>query len=150
LIVLVPLPLCFTLSEAGEAVIVKFGDEVALTVRASVVVATRLPEVPVIVTVAPPVVADALAVSVSVLVPVVGFGLNPAVTPLGRPDAARVTLPVNPLTSFTVMVLVPLAPPLVIVKLVVESESVKLGVEAPVSVLIRVAPFGVPHPVTKS
>jgi hypothetical protein len=150
LIVLVPLPPRFTLSEAGEALIVKFGDAGALTVRASVVVATRLPEAPVMVTVALPFVADALAVSVSVLVPVVGFGLNPAVTPLGRPDAARVTLPVNPLTSFTVMVLVPLAPLSAIVRLFGESERVKLGVEAPVSVLIRVAPFGVPHPVTRS
>jgi hypothetical protein len=33
---------------------------------------------------------------------------NAAVTPLGRPDAARVTLPVNGLTSVTVMVSVPL------------------------------------------
>jgi hypothetical protein len=150
LIVLVPLPPCLTLREAGEAVIVKFGDEAALTVRASVVVATRLPEVPVMVTVLVPVVADALAVSVSVLVPVAGFALNAAVTPLGRPDAARLTLPVNPFKSVTVMVVVPLAPPAAIVKLLGESESVKLGVADPVSVLIRVAPFGVPHPVTKS
>ena len=150
MIVLVPLPPRLTLREAGEAPIVKFGVEVALTVSARVVVATRLPEVPVMVTVLVPVVADALAVSVSVLVPVVGFGLNPAVTPLGRPDAARVTLPVNPFTSFTVMLLFPLAPPSVIVKLLAESESVKLGVADPVSVSIRVAPFGLPHPVTKS
>lgn len=150
LIVLVPLPARFTLSEAGEAVIVKFGDEVALTVRASVVVATRAPEVPVMVTVLVPAVADALAVRVSVLAPVVGFGLNTAVTPVGSPDAASVTLPVNPLTSFTEIVLVPLAPPSVIVKLPGESERVKLGVAAPASVLIRFAPFGVPHPVTRS
>jgi len=37
-----------------------------------------------------------LAVSVSVLAPVVGFGEKDAVTPLGRPVAERVTLPVNP------------------------------------------------------
>lgn len=150
LIVLVPLPPRFTLREVGEALIVKFGDVVAFTVRASVVVATRLPEVPVMVTVLVPVVADALAVSVRVLVPVVGFGLNAAVTPVGSADAASVTLPVNPLTSFTEIVLVPLAPPSVTVKLLGESESVKLGVADPVSVLIRVAPFGVPHPVTRS
>lgn len=150
LIVLVPLPPRFTLTEAGEALIVKFGDEVALTVRVRVVVATRLPEVPVMVTVLVPVVADALAVSVSALVPLVGFGLNAAVTPVGSPDAASVTLPVKPFRSFTVIVLLPPAPPSAIVKLLGESERVKLGVAAPVSVLISVAPFGVPHPVTRS
>jgi len=35
---------------------------------------------------------------------VAGLVANAAVTPLGRPDAARVTLPVNPPTSVTVMV----------------------------------------------
>ena len=149
-IVLVPLLPCFTVRDAGEAPMVKFGDAVALTVRASVVVASRLPEVPVMVTVAVPVVAVALAVRVSRLVPVVGFVPNTAVTPLGRPDAARVTLPLNPSTSVTAMVLVPPAPPWVIVRLLGESDSVKLGVAAPVRVLIRVGPFGLPHPVTMS
>lgn len=43
-----------------------------------------------------------LAVSVSTLVPLVGFGLNDAVTPLGREGAARFTLPVKPFSSYTV------------------------------------------------
>src|SRR3984885_15898823 len=94
-IVLVPLLPCFTVSEVGEAPIVKFGVAVALTVIDSVVVATRLPDVPVIVTVDVPVVAVLLAISVSVLVPVVLVGLNTAVTPLGSPDAGGLTLPVN-------------------------------------------------------
>jgi hypothetical protein len=64
----------------------------------------------VIVTVDIPVVAVLLAVSVKVLVAVVGFVLNDAVTPLGRPDAANVTLPVKPLWGATVMVLEPLDP----------------------------------------
>jgi len=55
-------------------------------------------------------VAELLAVSVITLLPVVGFGLNDAVTPPGRPDAARVTLPANPPEPLTVMVLVPDAP----------------------------------------
>jgi hypothetical protein len=38
-----------------------------------------------------------LSVRVSTLAPVLGFGVNDAPTPLGRPDAARFTLPVNPL-----------------------------------------------------
>jgi hypothetical protein len=37
-------------------------------------------------------------------------GLNEAVTPLGIPDAAKLTLPENGLTSVTEMVSVPLAP----------------------------------------
>ena len=81
-----------------------------VTVNAIVVVAVSVPEVPVIVTVAGPTVAVLLAVSVSTLEVVEDAGLNEAVTPVGRPDAANVTLPVNGLTSVTVMVSVPLAP----------------------------------------
>lgn len=119
------------------------------TDSASFVVAVKLPEVPVIVTVADPVVAVLLAVRVSTLVPVVGFVANAAVTPLGRPDAARVTLPVNPPTSVTVIVLVPLLP-WVIVRLLGESDSVKLGVVDPARRLIRPVVFGLPHPVHRS
>lgn len=61
-----------------------------------VVVLVRLPEVPVRVTVLDPVAAELLAVSESVLVPVVGLGRKDAVTPLGRPEIERLTLPVNP------------------------------------------------------
>jgi len=121
-----------------------------LTVRAIVVEAVRLPEVPVIVTVAAPVVAVALAVSVSTLVPVVGFVPNAAVTPLGRPEAAKVTLPVNPPTSVTEIVLVPL-PPCVTVTLLGEAESVKLGVDDEgASRLIIPVVFGLPQPVHRS
>ena len=74
------------------------------TVRTMVVVAVRVPEVPVIVTVEVPTVAVALAVNVITLVPVVGLVPKVAVTPAGRPVAAKVTLPVNPPTSVTVMV----------------------------------------------
>ena len=63
-----------------------------------------------IVTVDVPVVAVALAVSVMTLVAVVGFVPNEAVTPLGRPDADKLTLPVKPLRGATVMVLEPLKP----------------------------------------
>ena len=66
------------------------------TVRESVVLADKLPDVPLIVTVAVPVAAVLEAVKVSVLAPVVELGLKDAVTPLGRPDAARATLPLNP------------------------------------------------------
>lgn len=100
----------------------------ALTVSAMVVVAVKVPEVPAMITVAAPVAAIALAVSVSTLLPVVGLVANAAVTPLGRPDAARVTLPVNGLTSVTVIVSVP---PLLsaIDKVAAEGLSVKLPVD---------------------
>jgi len=148
-IVLVPLAPCVTVTEVGDAAMVKFGVAVEFTVSASVVVAVKLPEVPVIVTVADPVVAALLAVSVSTLVPVVGFVPNAAVTPLGRPDAAKVTLPVNPPISVTVIVLVPLLP-CVIVRLLGEPDSVKLGVADPARRLIRPVVFGLPHPVHRS
>ena len=56
-IVLVPLAPWATVSDAGEAAMLKFGDAVALIVKAIVVVAVRLPEDPVMVTVDVPVVA---------------------------------------------------------------------------------------------
>jgi len=84
--------------------------ELELTVSAMVVVAVVEPEVPVMVTVAVPVVAVLVAVKVSTLVEVVGLVPYATVTPLGNPDAARVTLPVNPFTSVTVMVSVAVLP----------------------------------------
>jgi len=66
-----------------------------------VVVAVRLPEVPVIVSVVVPTLAELLAVNVSMLLPVVGFGEKVAVTPLGKPETSRLTLPVNPYLGFT-------------------------------------------------
>lgn len=50
-----------------------------------------------IVTVTVPIVAALLAVSVSVLVPVVLAGLNEAATPAGSADADKLTLALNPL-----------------------------------------------------
>jgi hypothetical protein len=74
----------------------------APTVNTSDVVWTSVPEVPVIVTVASPRVAALVAVSVITLELVeVGFGAKDAVTPLGRPDAAKLTAPVNPYCGTT-------------------------------------------------
>jgi hypothetical protein len=111
----------------GAADTVKFGA--AITVRLIVVVAVKLPDVPVTVTVVVPEVAPADAVSVNTLVVVVLVGLKDAVTPLGRPEAAKVTLPVKPSRGFTVIVLVPPAPPGVIDRLVGAADSVKLAAE---------------------
>ena len=83
----------------------------------------KLPEVPVMVTVTVPVVAVLLAVNVKVLVAVAGFGLNDAVTPLGKPEADKLTLPLKPFCGVTVIVLVPLVP-CVTVTLLGAAESV--------------------------
>jgi hypothetical protein len=79
------------------------------------------PDVPVMVTVTVPVVAVLLAVSVKVLVAVVGFVPNVAVTPLGKPDADKLTPAVKPFCGVTVIVLVP-AVPCAIVKLLGDAE----------------------------
>ena len=83
----------------------KDGD--AVTVRMRVVLLVNVPDVPVMVTVTVPVAAVALAVRVSVLELVAGFGLKFVVTPLGRPEADRLTLPLNPFNGVMVMELVP-------------------------------------------
>ncbi len=93
------------LTELGLTAMVKLGAGV--TVRLIVVVLLKLPAVPVTVIVAVPVAAVVLAVKVSVLVVVAGFGVNTAVTPLGKPDAENVTLPLKPFAGVIVTVLVP-------------------------------------------
>ena len=103
MISVVPLVPCTMLSVFGEAVSVRPG----VTVSLIAVVCVRLPDVPVIVAVDTPGTAAALTVRVNVLVDVAGFGLNAAVTPLGNPEAARVTSPENPFAGVTVILLVP-------------------------------------------
>src|ERR1700753_2675129 len=75
-----------------------------LTVRAILVVAVKVPDVPVMMTFEVPAVAVLLAVRVSTLDPVVGLVPNTTPTPLGNPDADNVTLPANPPASITVTV----------------------------------------------
>jgi len=99
----------------------------AFTVRESVVLLVKLPDTPVIITVAVPVAAVLLAVSVSVLVLVALAGLNEALTPLGRPEADKLTLPLNPFCGITVTLLVPLAPCVTVTPLG-EAEREKFGV----------------------
>ena len=106
--VLVPLLPWTMVKLPGEADNEKFGA--GFTVKLTVVVCVRLPLVPVMVTVAVPVAAVLLAVNVNVLLLVVLDGLNEAVTPLGNPEADKLTLPLKPFTGLTVMVLVPLLP----------------------------------------
>jgi hypothetical protein len=91
--------------------------------------------VPETVAVAFPVAAFAAAVSVSVLVCALDKALKDAVTPVGRPDAARVTVPVKPFCGVIAMVLAPVAPSATL-RLAGEAESVKVGVPGIVSVTV--------------
>ena len=102
------------------------------TVTKIVVVCIRLADVPAMVTAAVPVVAVLLATRVRVLVAVAGFGLNEAVTPLGRPATDKLTLPLKPFWGVTVMVLVPLVPKMR-VRLLGDAESAKFGEEGVVT-----------------
>jgi len=131
--VLVPLPPCVTVTDVGDAPIVKFGCDAAFTVRLIVVVCVVDPDVPVIVTELVPVVAEDEAVNVTVEVTlpfaggVTGFGENDAVTPLGSPDALKVVAELNPFRLVTVIVLVPV-PPCVTVTELGEAPTEKSGV----------------------
>lgn len=96
-------------------------------VKAMLVVRVRLPEDPVTVIEAVPVVALGLTLRVRTLVVAEGLVPNEAVTPFGIPDALSFTLPVNPPASVTEIVLVPL-PFWAIDRDAGKAESVKVGV----------------------
>ena len=99
---------CFTETDVADGAIVKLSA--AVTASAIAVDAVVVPEVPEMVTVDVAGTAELLAENVTMLLPVVGLVPNVAVTPLGKPEAARVTLPVNPPMSVTVIVSVVLEP----------------------------------------
>src|SRR5579864_6640728 len=80
------------------------------TVRVNVAARVSAPPVPATVTVRAPATALAAAEIVALLLEVMGFRLNPAVTPLGKPDVVKLTLPVKPCNGVSVTVLVPLPP----------------------------------------
>lgn len=115
----------------GEDVSEKLSDIAPITVSAMVEVAVSEPETPVMVIVDVPMLAAQPAVSVRTLPPVTGLAPKTAVTPLGRPDTASVTLPVNGLMSVTVMVSALPLPPSAIARADTEGLSVK-----PPSVLV--------------
>ncbi len=101
-----------------------------LMVSAKCVVDVNAPDVPVTVIVEVPAAAVLLAVRVRTLVAVVGLMANVAVTPVGNPDTASVTLPLNPPTSVTEMVSVAL-PPGAKVTVALDDARVKPGVDDP-------------------
>jgi hypothetical protein len=125
-IVLPPLAPCIIVKLLGEAEIAKFGAGTGFTVRETVVVFAKLPEVPRTRTETVPVVAVLLAVSVNVLVPLVLLGLKDAVTPRGRPELDKLTVPAKPPRGVTVMVEVTLAPRTTLKELG-EAERAKFG-----------------------
>ena len=94
------------------------------------------PEVPVIVTVAGPVVAvpEAVSVRVDVAVPfaggVTGLVENAAVTPVGKPEALSVVAELKPFRLVMVMVLVPFEP-WAMVREEGEAATLKSGVGVP-------------------
>jgi len=97
-------------ADAGDTLIFVSTEGGGATVRSMVVVCgVRPSEVPVMTTGVAPVVAVLLAVSVKML-EVALVEMNEAVTPLGKPEAAKLTLPVNPPVGFTVIALRALLP----------------------------------------
>lgn len=98
----------------------------------------RLPDVPVTVTVAVPLVAVELALSVNVLVVPAGFGLKLAVTPLGRPEADKATVPLKPFAGVIVIVLEPLVPSTT-VKVLGLADNAKLGAAFTVRLIVVVS-----------
>jgi hypothetical protein len=144
--VLVPMAPCRIVNTAGSAESPNVG--VAVTVTDTFVVLVKVPELPVIVTFPVPAGAVLLAVKVNVLVVVLLLGLNEAVTPLGRPEAVRLTLPLKPFCGVIVMVLVPLVP-CGMLKPAGEPARKKLGPD-PGQLFTRLAMLTVPIPVEKS
>jgi hypothetical protein len=82
----------------------------AATARGSLRERVKPPDVPFMVTTVGLEKTDLFAVSVNVLVPVAVIGLNEAVTPSGRPDADRATLPPNSFIDATEISVVMLMP----------------------------------------
>ena len=101
----------------------KFG---AVMVRTIVVALLSAPEEPVTVTVAVPEVTVLLALKVTELLPAVLDGLNAAVTPLGKPDTPRATMPLKPFCPATLILLLPL-PARGMVRPLSEDKRLKLG-----------------------
>ena len=115
---------------------VKFG---AVIVSAMAVVLVRAPETPATVTVYVPAVATLFALNVRTLLLVVLAGLKAAVTPLGRPDTAKLTVAPKPFWPATLIVLLPLLPRGT-VRALAEDDRLKLGtttVSAIAVVLLR-------------
>lgn len=133
---------------AGDAVIVNAGGSV--TFRDNCAVLLWVAEAPVIVTVDVEETAELLAVRVRVLAVVAVAGLNDAVTPAGRPDAARLTELLKPFRGLIVMVLAPLVPAVIASVDAEVARPKDITPVLPVKLLISGWPVGLPHPVARS
>ena len=109
----------------------------------------RLPDLPRTLTLKVPVIAELLTVSVTVLLEVEGLGLKEAVTPVGRLDAEKLTVPVKPFVGWMVIVLVPVLPRATL-RLLGDAERLKFGPRFTVRaiVVVCVRPPDVPVIVT--
>ena len=137
----------FSASVFGEAERRKLG---ACTPTVIVVAAVKLPEVPVMVSAVVETGAELLAVRVSTLLPDVGFVPHAAVTPLGSGvEIARLTLPLNPPASVTLMV-VELDAPWLTETTAGVPRIQKPGTCWPARSSIRSCPLALPHPVARS
>jgi hypothetical protein len=117
------------------------------TVSAIVVLAVRVPETPVMVTVDVPLAAVFGTANVTVLPVVVLAALNVAVIPVGMPDAVSATVPVKPFNAFTVMFAIPLNPGPTL-KAAGVGDSVKVGGGVTVTAMVAL-PVSAPEvPVT--
>jgi hypothetical protein len=99
------------------------------------VVCVKLPDVPVTVTVNPPLIALLLAARVKVLVPVVLVEVKKEFTPLGKPDAVKLTVPVKPFWGVMAIVL-PALDPCARLKLFGDAERVKFGAAFTVRLIV--------------
>lgn len=106
LIVVLPVAPGATVSVAGDADSVKFAVPVPVTVRLIEADAVSAPDVPVTVIVLVPTVAVEFADKLRMEDVVELVGVKVSVTPVGRPDTLKVTVPVNPFNGLTVIVLV--------------------------------------------
>ena len=118
------LPPSTTLRVLDDEEMVKLGVG---TVTVRVVDAVSEPEVPVMVIECDPGAAVAPAVKDTVLDEVLLVGLKLAVTPVGKPVAVNVTVPVKPLAAATLILEVAALPPMGVDKVAAADESVKLG-----------------------
>ena len=145
-----------TLRLVGDAETVKFGTGAAFTERTTVVVWVKLPTElrPITVIVYVPVAVVGATAMVMVDVPepgaVIDEGLNVTVTPVGWPLADKPIAELRPPETAVVIVDVPLLPWVTATE-AGDAEMLKLGVsDVGARALIRLTPFGLPQPLSKS
>jgi hypothetical protein len=139
---------CRRLMLAGDAATLNEGTPV--TVSSNLAVLVKLPEVPVMVIVDVAEAAELLAVNVNVLDVAALAGLKDAVTPVGRPDTARFTMPLKPFCGLIVIVLSPLDPAAIESADADDARPKDGRSDCPIRPLIRAWPAGVPQPVARS